>query len=355
VRIAQVSPLFESVPPRWYGGTERIVSYLTEELVDLGHTVTLFATGDSITRAELVPCADRALRLAPASGDGLAQHVLMLEQLCRRAADFDVIHFHIDQLHFPFSRRGGWPAITTLHGRLDLPFLQPLYDEFRDMPVVSISNAQRTPLPQARWIGTVHHGLPPDRYTLQPAHQGYLAFLGRISPEKRVDRAIDIAARAGRPLKVAAKIDQADREYYESRIAPLFDLPFVEYVGEIGESDKAAFLGGALALLFPIDWSEPFGLVMIESLACGTPVIAWRGGSVAEVLDDPRSGRIVQSIDEAVDAVEAVAALDRRGCRAVFEARFTADRMAADYLRLYEKVRRQPARPRHVHTDGWVA
>jgi glycosyltransferase involved in cell wall biosynthesis len=338
VRIAQVAPLYESVPPQQYGGTERVVSFLTEELVRQGHDVTLFASGDSVTAAELVPICPRALRLSGTTIDPTAHHVRQIEIVCRRAPAFDVIHFHTDYLHFPISRRMGWPAITTLHGRLDLPDLAPLYDEFGDMPVVSISDAQRDPLPAANWIGTIYHGLPPGLFRFSPRAEGYLAFLGRISPEKRVDRAVEIARRTGRRLRVAAKIDRADREYFEREIAPLFEEPFVEFLGEIDDAGKQRLLGGATALLFPIDWCEPFGLVMIEALACGTPVIAWPGGSVGEVLDDPRSGIIVTSLDEAAAAVDLVAALDRRGCRDVFESRFTVARMAAEYLTLYGLV-----------------
>jgi glycosyltransferase involved in cell wall biosynthesis len=347
VRIAQIAPLYESVPPRQYGGTERVVSYLTEELVRLGHDVTLFASGDSVTSARLVPACAQSLRLTSGVVDTLAHHVRLLDLVRRESDRFDVLHFHIDYLHFPLSRCHDWTAVTTLHGRLDLPDLQPLYDDFCDMPVVSISDAQRRPLPQARWVGTVYHGLPPERYRFQPASGRYLAFLGRVSPEKRVDRAIEIARRAGLPLKIAAKIDTADQAYFDREIAGLFEAPFVEYLGEISDADKSDFLGGAAALLFPIDWCEPFGLVMIEAMACGTPVIAWPGGAVGEILDDPRSGFVVESIDEAVDAVQRARRLDRRGCREVFEGRFTAARMTAEYLTLYarlvaEGVRREP-------------
>jgi glycosyltransferase involved in cell wall biosynthesis len=338
VRIAQIAPLYESVPPRSYGGTERVVAYLTDELVAQGHEVTLFASADSTTCARLVPCAPQALRLCPGSIDSLAHHVLMLERLARAAAAFDVLHFHIDYLHFPLSRLRAWPNVTTLHGRLDIPDLVPIYDEFADMPVVSISDAQRAPLPQAGWQATVPHGLPVTLHACAAEPGSYLAFLGRISPEKRVDRAVEIAARVGMPLRVAAKVDRVDREYFKERIAPLFDAPFVEYVGEIGEREKTAFLGGAAALLFPIDWPEPFGLVMIEALACGTPVIAWRRGSVAEVIEHGRTGFIVESMDEAVAAVRAIGTIDRRACRAAFETRFTAARMAADYVSVYERV-----------------
>jgi glycosyltransferase involved in cell wall biosynthesis len=338
VRIAQVSPLYESVPPQYYGGTERVVHFLTEELVRQGHDVTLFASGDSVTRAELVPVCPRSLRLDSRSVDAMAHHLLMLEQVFRRVDDFDVLHFHIDYLHFPLSRRTGRPNVTTLHGRLDIADLVPLYQEYGDMPLVSISDAQREPLPHARWAATVYHGLPADLFTLQPETGPYLAFLGRISPEKRVDRAIEIARRAGLPLKIAAKIDDVDRAYFDRDIAPLFALPFVEYIGEIGEAEKQAFLSGARALLFPIDWQEPFGLVMIEAMACGTPVIAWPGGAVAEVMEDGVTGFIVEAIDDAVEATRAIGTLDRRACRDVFDQRFTADRMARDYVDVYETL-----------------
>jgi glycosyltransferase involved in cell wall biosynthesis len=338
VRIAQISPLYESVPPISYGGTERVVSYLTEELVRQGHEVTLFASGDSVTAARLVPCSERSLRLWPGSIDSLAHHLLMLERVAREAAEFDVLHFHIDYLHFPFSRRAGWRNVTTLHGRLDLPDLQPLYDEFSDMPVVSISNDQRSPLPQANWRATVYHGLPKELYAFQEGPGTYLVFLGRISPEKRVDRAIEIARRAGLPLKIAAKIDEVDRRYFESEIAALFELPFVEYLGEVGEEDKRELLGNAMALLFPIDWSEPFGLVMIESMACGTPIIAWKAGSVPEVMTQGVTGFVVDSIDDAVARTAEVSNLSRRHCREAFEQHFTVERMASDYVAVYERL-----------------
>lgn len=337
MRIAQVSPLYEAVPPRWYGGTERIVSYLTEELVRQGNDVTLYASGDSVTAARLVAPCERALRL-DAHRDPLAHHVLLLEMVMRDAASYDVIHFHIDYLHFPLSRRAGVPHLTTLHGRLDLPDLPPLYREFAEQPLVSISDAQRRPLPGANWIRTVYHGLRAERYPPCERAGDYLAFLGRISPEKRVDRAIEIAGRAGLPLRIAAKIDEVDRAYFDAEIAPLFRRSHVEYLGEVSEDEKVAFLGGALALLFPIDWPEPFGLAMIEAMACGTPVIAFPHGSVPEVVDEGKTGFVVGSIDEAVRAVERVGSLSRRECRAVFDRRFTAERMARDYLQVYEQL-----------------
>lgn len=346
MRIAQVSPLFESVPPKYYGGTERVVSYLTEELVRQGHDVTLFASGDSLSRARLVAPCRRSLRLDKHCVDQLSHHMLMLEMVAQAAREFDVIHFHIDYLHFPLSRRLSTPHLTTLHGRLDIPDLKNLYREFRDVPVVSISNAQREPLSWVNWQGTVYHGLPEDLYAFREQHGQYLAFLGRISREKRVDRAIQIATRLGMRLKIAAKVDQVDREYFEHVIEPLLKLPDIEYVGEAGEGEKDELLGHAYALLFPIDWPEPFGLVMIEAFACGTPVIAYRRGSVPEVLQDGVTGFVVDGLEDAVAAVERVSTLDRRRIRAVFEERFTAARMARDYVRLYEyRTERRPLEP----------
>lgn len=338
MRIAQVAPLFESVPPKYYGGTERVVSYLTEELVRQGHEVTLFASGDSVTKARLVAPCRRSLRLDKQCVDQLAHHLLMLEMVTRQADQFDIIHFHCDYLHFPLSRRYRTPHLTTLHGRLDIPDLVPLYREYSDQPLVSISNAQRAPLPFARWLGTVYHGLPADLYTFREQPGRYLAFLGRISPEKRVDRAIQIAQRLGLPLKIAAKVDAVDREYFEDRIEPMLKDPLIEYLGEIGEGEKDELLGHAMALLFPIDWPEPFGLVMIEALACGTPVIAYRRGAVPEVIEDGVTGFIVEGLEDAVRAVERISTISRRRCRQVFEERFTATRMARDYLTIYERV-----------------
>ncbi|HEX5108811.1 MAG TPA: glycosyltransferase family 4 protein [Vicinamibacterales bacterium] len=339
MKVAQVAPLYESVPPKLYGGTERVVSYLTEELIGLGHEVTLFASGDSVTSAKLVPAHATSLRLDPACRDPLSPHVLMIEQLARTASSFDIIHFHIAPLHFPVVRRlPGIPHVTTLHGRLDMPELVDLYREFGDIPVVSISDAQRRPLPEAGWIGTVHHGLPFSLLPYHPSPANYLAFLGRISPEKRVDRAIAIAIATGIPLRIAAKVDPVDREYFECRIRPLLDHPLVEFIGEIGESQKSDFLGQARALLFPIDWPEPFGLVMIEALACGVPVVAFRGGSVPEIIEHGVTGYIVDSMEEAIEATRALSRLDRRACRAAFERRFSASRMAAQYVQLYSRL-----------------
>jgi glycosyltransferase involved in cell wall biosynthesis len=339
LRIAQVSPLYESTPPQLYGGTERVVSYLTEEMVRQGHEVTLFASGDSVTGAELIPQCERALRLDPDCRDSLSYHLLMLDQVLARASEFDVIHFHIDYLHMPFScRQDTFQHVTTLHGRLDLPELKHVYRRFRGAPLISISDAQRRPIPSANWCATVYHGLPGDLYSLDPSAGKYLAFVGRISPEKRVDRAIEVAKRVGMPLRIAAKVDKADNEYFQSRIKPLLNDPLVEFVGEIGEHEKQEFLGNAHALMFLIDWPEPFGLVMIEAMACGTPVIAFRHGSVPEIIDHGVNGFLVTSVEEAAQAVECAGRLSRARCRKVFEQRFTASRMACDYLDVYSDL-----------------
>jgi glycosyltransferase involved in cell wall biosynthesis len=341
MRIAQIAPLFESVPPRLYGGTERVVSYLTEELIRQGHHVTLFASGDSITSAELVPCTPRALRLDPDVRDPIPHHTLMLDKVRERAADFDILHFHVDYLHFPLFRPEAGRTVTTLHGRQDLADHMPFYHWFSDMPLISISNAQRAPLPRANFVGTVYHGLPLDLHKPRVmAAGGYLAFLGRISPEKRPDRAIAIARAAGLPLKIAAKVDKVDEAYFQEVIAPLLDGTDVEFVGEINESTKTEFLGQAAGLLFPIDWPEPFGLVMIEAMACGTPVLAFRCGSVPEIVDDRLTGRIVSSIDEAVQAIPELLALDRNAIRARFEERFSSRRMASEYVKIYHSILR---------------
>ncbi|WP_030538782.1 glycosyltransferase family 4 protein [Sphingobium sp. DC-2] len=340
MRIAQIAPLAESVPPKLYGGTERIVSYLTEALVDQGHDVTLFASGDSITRAELVPITKTALRLNPYVRDPIPYHMMLLEAVRQRADEFDALHFHIDMLHMPLVQDFVGRTVTTLHGRLDLPDLPAFYRAFPHHSLVSISDNQRLPMPPVNWAGTVLHGLPRD--LLPPRigrKEGYLAFLGRISPEKRPDRAIRIAARSGKPLKIAAKIDNVDRQYWEEQIAPLLDRhPNIQFIGEINETQKAEFLGNASALLFPIDWPEPFGLVMIEAMACATPVIAFRCGSVPEVIDHGVSGFIVDDEDQAVEAVARLHELDRGRVRAAFDARFTADRMASDYVAIYRDL-----------------
>ena len=338
MRIAQVAPLYESVPPRLYGGTERVVSWLTEELVRQGHDVTLFASGDSLTNARLIPVCSRALRLDPRCVDPLAHHMNLVERVTQAKDDFDITHFHIDYLHFSMSRREGLPQLTTLHGRLDIPDLAPLYREFYEMPVVSISDSQRTPLPWLNWHGTVHHGMPEEM--LQPRLEPgqYLAFLGRVSPEKGLDKAIEIALRAEIPLKIAAKVDRADKEYYESQIKPLLNSDLIEFVGEISDREKNEFLGKALAFLFPINWCEPFGIVLIESLACGVPVVAYPLGSVPEIIEDGVTGFLVNNVDEAVTAIKNIGAIDRRKCRRAFELRFSAERMALDYVNIYQRI-----------------
>jgi len=338
MRIAQVAPLYESVPPKLYGGTERVVSYLTEALVNLGHDVTLYASGDSQTSAELRSCCSQSLRLNPESVDPLADHVALMENVFRESDEFDFIHSHVDYIGFPLLRRMQTPSVTTLHGRLDLPNLQCLYNEFTDTPVVSISTSQRAPLPQANWQATVHHGLPRDLYSLHEGTGEYLAFLGRISPEKRVDTAIQIAKRFGMPLKIAAKIDKVDREYFETEIRPQIDGRQIELIGEIGEKEKDAFLGNAYALLFPIDWPEPFGLVMVEAMACGTPVIAFPKGSVPEVMRPGITGYVVDDAESAAKALGDVSNLSRKRCREIFERHYTAERMAQDYVALFEKL-----------------
>ena len=337
MRIAQVSPLYESVPPALYGGTERVVSYLTEELVALGHDVTLFASGDSRTTARLVPICPRSLRLDPDCRDHLAWEVLMVERVAAHADRFDVIHFHSAHIHLPIVRRLASASVTTLHGRLDMKELLPLFDEFADAPVISISEAQREPLPGANWVATIPHGLPADAFAFHARPAGeYLAFLGRISPEKRVDRAIAIAKALGVPLRIAAKVDRADQEYFEREIRPLLGDPLIVFLGEIGDEEKEEFLGDARALLFPIDWPEPFGLVMIEALACGTPIVAFRGGSVPEIVEPGRTGFIVDTIDEATAAARCAGTIDRGACRRAFEQRFTARRMAQRHETLYQ-------------------
>ncbi|HUO82974.1 MAG TPA: glycosyltransferase family 4 protein [Gammaproteobacteria bacterium] len=338
MKIAQVAPLMESVPPQGYGGTERVVSYLTEELVRQGHDVTLFASGDSVTQAKLEPAVDRALRLSRNCRDPLAWHMLMLRRVAELAHTFDIVHFHIDYLHFPMSQVMREPSLTTLHGRLDLAEHQAVYNAYDDQPLISISNAQREPVPGLNWLANVYHGLPRRLYRFQAQSGGYLAFLGRISPEKRVDRAIEIARRSGRELVIAAKVDPVDQAYFEAEIEPLLASPGVRFVGEVDDRTKAEILGSAYALVFPIDWPEPFGLVLIEAMACGTPVIAFRRGSVPEVVDHGRSGLVVDDMDGAVAAVDAIATLDRTTCRRVFERRFSVRRMAREYLAAYRRI-----------------
>ena len=346
MRIAQIAPPIESVPPTCYGGTERVVSYLTEELVRQGHRITLFASGDSLTSAELVPCTETALRLTPAVRDPIPYYMLMLDQVRERADEFDILHFHIDQFHFPIFRNIAHRTLTTLHGRQDLPDLQALYRGFGEMPLVSISNAQRRPCGAANFMATVYHGIPTDLHVAKvDRREGYLAFLGRICPEKRVDHAIAIARAAGLPLKIAAKVDKVDEQYFREAIVPLLNGPDIEFVGEINEQAKTAFLGDASVLLFPIDWPEPFGLSLIEAMACGTPVVAFRRGSVPEVVDDGVTGRIVDSLEEAVAVLPEVLALDRRAVRRRFEERFSAERMARDYLKVYRSMLTVPSRP----------
>jgi glycosyltransferase involved in cell wall biosynthesis len=345
MRIAQIAPLYESVPPSLYGGTERVVASLADALVDLGHDVTLFASGDSRTSARLVATRERALRLDPAGACDLPAHLVMFEDVLARADAFDLLHFHTDCIQMPVFRHLAARTVTTLHGRLDLVDLAPFYARFPEFPLVSISNHQRGPLACANFVGTVHHGLPAANlpFTAAPAGE-YVAFLGRISPEKRPDRAIAIAKRAGVALKIAAKVDKADAAYFRERIAPLLDHPLVEFIGEIGDADKPAFLGNAKALLFPIDWPEPFGLVMIEAMACGTPVVAFDCGSVPEVVDHGTTGFIVRDLDEAVAAVGRLDDLDRPTIRRVFEARFSAEAMARAYVRIYERLAAERAR-----------
>lgn len=345
MRIAQIAPLHERVPPKGYGGTERVVSFLTEELVRQGHDVTLFASGDSITCAELVPCCETALRLNSSVRDTLPYHMVMLDEVCRRLKQFDVLHFHVDLLHAPLVRTCADRTLTTLHGRLDLPDLACFYAAFSELPLASISNNQQGYLSNVNWVGTVYHGLPRDLLPFREHSDGYLVFLGRISPEKGPDRAIEIAARSGMPLKIAAKVDHVDQAYWEEKIRPMIDAnPDVEFIGEIGDRDKAKLLGGAAALLFPIDWPEPFGLVMVEAMACGTPVIAYRRGSVPEIIHEGVSGFVVDTIEEAVAAVSRVAGLSRARVRSEFEHRFTAERMARDYVRVYRQLAASPTR-----------
>jgi glycosyltransferase involved in cell wall biosynthesis len=338
MRIAQIAPLTESVPPKLYGGTERIVSFLTEELVRQGHDVTLFASGDSVTDATLAPMWPNALRLDPTMRDVNAPHFLMLERVLKRAPEFDVLHFHLDYWSYSMFARQDTPFLTTLHGRLDLDELTPLYQAFPEVPVVSISDAQRRPLPHANYVATVLHGLPENLLTPQPVRPGYLAFLGRISPEKRPDRAIAIARAAGVPLKIAAKVDRVDESYFAEQIRPMLNGADVEFIGEIDDSRKPEFLSGARALLTPIDWPEPFGLVMIEAMACGTPVIAFNHGSVPEIIEHGVTGFIVDDVASAVAAVGRLGALSRLRIRERFEARFTARRMAEDYVSVYQKL-----------------
>jgi glycosyltransferase involved in cell wall biosynthesis len=338
MKIAQVSPLYESVPPKLYGGTERVVHYLTEQLTAMGHEVTLFASGDSTTTARLIPFQEKAVRLDDACLDKLVPHFAMMEEVERLSKQFDIIHSHIDYIHYPMIRRSKAIHLTTLHGRLDSPELNPLYREYKDIPVVSISTSQRKPLPFANWKGTIYHGLPEDLFHINKNPSDYIAFVGRISPEKGIDRAIDIAIRAGIPIKIAAKIDKSDEEYFEAQLKELFQHPLVEYIGEINDHEKQELLGNAIALMFLIDWPEPFGLAMIEAMACGTPVVAYSHGSVPEIIENGVNGFIVNSQDEALKALQNINLLSRTKCRQVFEDRFSARRMAMDYVNIYEQM-----------------
>ena len=343
MKIGQVAPLMESVPPRLYGGTERIVPYLTEELVRMGHEVTLFASGDSITSAQLVGCVPTAIRLDANIHDPIPYYMLMLDRVRDAAEKFDILHFHIDQFHFPLFKSMAGRTVTTLHGRQDLPDIKPLYLGFPKMPLISISNAQREPVPKANFVATVHHGIPSDLYAPNfDPRGGYVAFLGRISPEKRPDRAIRIAQTLGIPLKIAAKIDRADEAYFREQIEPMLQGPGVEFIGEINERAKASFLSSARALLFPVDWPEPFGIVMIEAMACGTPVLAFRCGSVPEIVDNGVTGQIVDTEEEAIRQLPQVLSLDRRAVRRRFEQRFSATRMAKDYIQIYRSLMKRP-------------
>ena len=339
LRIAQIAPAIESVPPKTYGGTERVVSYLTEALVEAGHEVTLFATGDSETSAELFPCFPRALRADGTDDFATSAHLTMLERIYRRADDFDIIHSHVDHLAYPFARRCRIPTVSTMHGRLDLPLLDELYREYDDVPLVSISYAQRRPMPdESWWAANIYHGLPLDQYDPQLDDGDYLAFVGRVSPEKRVDSAIDVALETGVPLKIAAKIDRKDREYFESEIEPRMESSLIEFVGEIDEEEKQAFLGDAAALMFMVDWPEPFGLAMIEAMACGTPVIARKCGSIPEVVDEGVTGFVCEDESGAIEAVRRLDALDRGECRRQFEKRFSNETMAQNYVDAYRAL-----------------
>ncbi len=362
LRIAQLAPLYESVPPKLYGGTERIVAWLAEELVRRGHEVTLYAAGDSTAAVRLVPGAPQSLRLSGLDHLGPAYHLPMLSEVYDHASGFDIIHSHVDCLSFPLARQAKVPTVSTMHGRLDLEEMQPIYRSYRDLPVVSISDNQRQPIPELNWVRTVYHGLPRDLFKFSQQTDGYLAFLGRMSPEKRPDLAIEIASRAGVPLKIAAKVDRTDRDYFDAVVKPLLSQPGIEFIGEINEREKQQLLGGALALLFPVDWPEPFGLVMIEALACGTPVIARPCGSVPEVLRHGVTGSIGSSVDELVAAVDHLGDISRQRCREEFETRFTSEVMAVNYERLYWqlaaadwKMLRTAARPTQSLPDAVLA
>lgn len=338
MKIAQVSPLFESVPPKAYGGTERVVFHLTEELVRQGHAVTLFASGDSVTSATLVSPIERSIRPTGVHHSWLAYHLIQMEMVVEQSAGFDIIHFHTDYLHFPVLKRIPTPHVTTLHGRLDLPEREPLYRHFPGVPLISISDHQRRPVPWVNWCATVYHGLPADLYPFEAHGEDYFIFLGRLSREKRVDRAIDIAKQCGMPLYICAKLDEADEPYFNEYVRPLLQHPLVRYVGEIGEEEKRGLLGRARAMLFPIDWPEPFGLVMIEAFSCGTPVIAYGHGSVPEIMEDGITGYVVGSQEEAVRAARNIHTISRKACRQAFERRFTVERMTENYLSAYQQI-----------------
>jgi glycosyltransferase involved in cell wall biosynthesis len=362
MRVAQIAPLFESVPPKEYGGTERVVYYLTEELIRRGHEVTLFASGDSQTNAKLIPGCEKSLRVHAEKDDANLLHMLMLEEVRKRAEDFDVIHFHLDYLQYPFIRTLHTPSLTTLHGRLDLKHYDKLYEEYAEANLISISESQRSPLPWCTWRGTVYHGLPKDLYKFKLKPKGYAAFLGRISPEKRPDRAIQICKRAGIPLVIAAKVSAHDIEYFENVIQPMIDESHdVEFIGEINDHEKESFLGNAKVALFPIDWPEPFGLVMIEALACGTPVLGWRNGSVPEIIKHNQTGFIVDNLEDAIRSIDRVDKIDRKTCRKDFEDRFSIEVMTDNYLRIYESISLDHKyvglrpRPFEMPTMGWDA
>jgi len=342
MKIAQVAPLHESVPPKGYGGTERVVHYLTEELVRQKHQVTLFASGDSKTSAKLYPIVPQALRLSPIECDSLSYHIIMLDKVAEMADEFDLIHFHIDNLHYPLLRQLNTPTVTTLHGRLDLPHLQHVYHAFSHIPVVSISNNQRTPLPFANWQSTVYNGIPLSLYRFHPVSGKYLAFLGRISQDKGIEEAIEIAIISGMEIRIAAKVDLIDQDYFDRVIKPMLEHPLVTFIGEVDEVEKEKLLGNAYALIFPINWPEPFGLVMIEAMACGTPTIAFRCGSVPEVMKHGKTGFVVNSIGEALKAVPKITSISRQRCRLVFEDLYTSRRMANDYLKTYHRLIKKP-------------